>query len=275
MISHMAKLIWGLAAIMALSSKQKRVHLSLEKKVEVIKFANKNPGKGVRAIADAIGSIGKTQVAEILKQKESVLAAYESNASTSKKTRASKFSDVNQALYEWYTMACSKNIYPNGPILTAKAKEIAAHLNKPDFEGSSGWLSRWKLRYNVKRITICGESGDVSGDTVTSWKERLPEIIEGYAKEDVYNLDETGCFWRALPTRGFGERGKKCKGGKKSKHRFTIAFLVNAAGKKETPIVIWKSERPRCFKRFDINSLPVKYYHQDKAWMTTFIFDHL
>lgn len=101
----------------------------------------------------------------------------------------------------------------------------------------------------------------------------MPEILEGYDKEDVYNLDETGCFWRALPTSGFGEKGKKCKGGKKSKLKFTIAFLVNAAGEKETPIVIWKSERPRCFKRFDINSLPVKYYHQKKAWMTGAILD--
>ena len=54
----------------------------------------------------------------------------------------------------------------------------------------------------------------------------------------------------------------------KSKHRFTIAFLVNAAGEKETPIIIWKSERPRCFKGFDISCLPVKYFHQKKAWMT-------
>ena len=44
--------------------KIKRVHLSLEKKAEVIKFANRNPGMGVRAIAEAMGGIGKTQVAQ-------------------------------------------------------------------------------------------------------------------------------------------------------------------------------------------------------------------
>ena len=208
---------------------------------------NKNPGASVRAIPE---TLAKTQVADIFKAQ-------------GVQSRALKFSDVNEALYEWYTMACSKNIFPNGPILTAKAKEKTAHLSKPEFEGSSGWLSRWKQRYNVKRITIRGESGDVRGDTVTSWKERLPETLQGYAKEDIYNLDETGCFWRALPIRGFGEKGKKCEGGKKSKQRFTIAFLVNAAGEKKAQIVIWKSERPRSFK--GINSFPVKYYHQEKA----------
>ena len=250
-----------------MASGRKRTHLSLEKKTEVIKYAKDNSGVCVRAVAETFG-IGKTQVSEILKNKESILAAYESNASTIKKCRVSKFSDVNERLYEWYTMACSKNIYPGGPQLVAKAKEIAARLGKPDFEGTSGWLSKWKKRYNIKRVTICGESGDVSGETVTSWKERRPEIVQGYEKQDIFNLDETGCFWRALPDRGFGQKGKQCKGGKKSKCRFTIAFLVNAAGEKETPIVIWTSETPRCFRGFNISCLPVKYYHQKNAWMS-------
>ena len=31
---------------------------------------------------------------------------------------------------------------------------------------------KWKLRYNVQQMTISGESGDVSGDTITSWEEK-------------------------------------------------------------------------------------------------------
>ena len=81
------------------------------------------------------------------------------------------------------------------------------------------------------------------------------------------NLDETGCFWQALPNRGFNQKGKYCAGGKKSKCRIIIAFIVSAAGKKEKPVVIWKYENPRCFKRFDKNLLPVSYYSQSKAWM--------
>ena len=42
-------------------------------------------------------------------------------------------------------------------------------------------------------------------------------------------------FWWALPDSGFGERGKNCKGGEKSKH---IAFMVSTSGTKEKPIVI-------------------------------------
>ena len=60
----------------------------------------------------------------------------------------------------------------------------------------------------------------------------------------------------------------KCKGGKKSKHRVTIAFFVNGAGQSESqPVVIWKSKNPCCFKG-DRKSLPVRYYSQPKSWMT-------
>ena len=133
-----------------------------------------------------------------------------------------------------------------------------------NFKGTNGWLERWKRRYNVQKVAVSGESGDVSGVTVSAWKERLPEILRGYDKKNLYNLDETGCFWKALPQQGFAEKGKQCRGGKKSKRRFTIAFMVNAAGEKVKPVVIWKSANPRCFRGFDKRQLPVKYYDQKR-----------
>ena len=65
-------------------------------------------------------------------------------------------------------------------------------------------------------VKICGESGDVEGATVESWKECLPEIVQGYEKDDIWNMDETGLFWRALSDKGFGQKSKQCKGGKKN-----------------------------------------------------------
>ena len=83
---------------------------------------------------------------------------------------------------------------------------------------SNGWLESWKKRHNIKQVVVSGESGDVSGTTISSWKERLPEVIAGYTPRDVWNIDKIGCFWRTLPEKGFGKKGQECKGGKKSKH---------------------------------------------------------
>ena len=33
--------------------------------------------------------------------------------------------------------------------------------------------------------------------------------------------------------------------------------------------LIWKSKKPRCFKRVDVKHLPVLYFNQPKAWMTS------
>ena len=64
--------------------------------------------------------------------------------------------------------------------------------------------------------------------------------------------------------------GRKGKGARKGKslNLVTIAFLVNAVGDKDDPVVTWTSERPSCFRSVDIRTLPIQYYHQKKAWMT-------
>ena len=49
-----------------------------------------------------------------------------------------------------------------------------------------------------KNEKINGESGDVRGKTVNSWKERTPELLQEYLSENIWNHDETGSFWRAL-----------------------------------------------------------------------------
>ena len=109
------------------------------------------------------------------------------------------------------------------------------------------------------------ESGDISGITVASLKERLTEILEGFNKKDVYNLDETGCFWRALPQLDLWRKAKSVKEVKKVSNASQLRLWLNAVGEKEQPIVIWKSANPRCFRGFDKRKLPVKYYSQNKA----------
>ena len=259
---------------------KKRNDLTLQQKVSVIKAHQKDPQPGIRQLAEQF-ECGKTQISTILQNKAEILDLYESNSSgevcqTRKRIRNSKFGEMNDLLYQWYCKAISRNIYPDGPLLKEKAKQIASQLGytEESFTASNGWLESWKKRHNVKQVVVSGESGDVRGETVSSWKERLPEIVVGYEAKDVWNLDETGCFWRALPEKGFGEKGKECKGGKKAKQRVTIAFIVNATGESEgKPIVIWKSENPRCFKNVDKKRLPVQYFSQSKAWMSGEIMD--
>lgn len=167
------------------------------------------------------------------------VAEDQSNASSSRvhiisKARTSEYSEINDALYEWFKLAASKNIPIGEPQLIEKAKMIVGALGKSDFKGSHGRLEKWKKRFAVKQFKICGESGDVQGETVDSWKEWLPELLQEYSKDDIRNMDETGLFFRALHDRGFAQKSHSCKGGKSSKQRVTIALFISALGHKES-----------------------------------------
>ena len=57
------------------------------------------------------------------------------------------------------------------------------------------------------------------------------------------------------------------------KERLTILFACNMSGdEKLKPLVIGRSENPRCFKNFNKANLPVYYRYNNKAWMDNIIF---
>jgi len=70
----------------------------LEKKVEIIKHTQSNPGLSLRSLESLFGC-GKTQIGKILKNKESILASYQSNASGSRvHTRLTTLSTVTSMM---------------------------------------------------------------------------------------------------------------------------------------------------------------------------------
>ena len=58
-------------------------------------------------------------------------------------------------------------------------------------------------------MSVSGESGEVKGATVDPWKEHIPEVLAGYIAENIWNVDETGCFWKALPEKGLPQPNLK------------------------------------------------------------------
>ena len=88
----------------------------------------------------------------------------------------------------------------------------------------------------------------MSQEDCNDWYQRLPDLIEGYEEQDIFNLDETGLFYRGLPDKTLNVKGTDCTGGKKSKERITVSLIANAAGDIEKLLVIGKSAKPRCFR---------------------------
>ena len=90
----------------------------------------------------------------------------------------------------------------NGPMLQEEAMEISKRLDSANFEqfkASNGWLEQWKATYDIVNRLVEGESGEVLEQMIESWMGRLREIYIGYRLQDIGNINETGCFFRALP----------------------------------------------------------------------------
>ena len=103
----------------------------------------------------------------------------------------------------------------------ARKSQMSEELGDSEFTASNGWLDRFKKRFNIKSKVISGEAGGVREDTVTSWQERLPNILSGYFPENIFNMDKTAQFFQALPN-GF----KAVYWWEKSKERVTSGLKV-------------------------------------------------
>ena len=155
-----------------------------------------------------------------------------------------------------------------------KEKMIETNPELDRFHASNGWLEFFKTTYGVRKTTtvISGKTSDASITTVKAWMKRLPELVKGYSRKDVLNIDKLGLFFRTLPQKGLVEKRKKGRGGKQSKKRRTVALFVAANGSKVCdPIVVWRSKKPCFFKKLKtIYRLHgVHYFANAKAWMTT------
>lgn len=192
-----------------------------------------------------------------------------------KRLKKSTNEDVNELTWQWFVSARSKNMIITGPLLQAKALAIAKELDIKSFKASNGWLEKFRVRNNINFKILSGESASVNPETVSAWKEQLQILTEDYNLDDVYNADETGLFYKAIPCKSLVMGDETCTGTKVSKDRLTCLLAANWSGTdKLKPLVIGKSQKPRCFKNVkDYKQLPVTWRANKKAWMNTFLFD--
>lgn len=238
----------------------KRQNLSNQEKWAVIQLIES--GKKLTKVASD-KNLPKSTVATWLKNRERIKLAVEQGNSKRKRERATKNDDVDKALFVWFTQIRGTNTPVDGALLLEKANELATKSNTDTV--SATWIERWKKRHQISQSSIVGEAASVSLDVVTEWRESvLPGLLSRYNPKDIFNMDETGLFFRLVTDKTLDFKGKKCQGGKQSKERITVALTANMDGsEKLTPLIIGKFRNPRCFK--NVRSLPAQYENNTKA----------
>ena len=146
-----------------------------------------------------------------LKNKEKIISAL----TKGKNPKGGSYNKLDQAVYKYFLNVRSQNILVSGPMLKEKAMAYARQLQIADFQGSDGWLDRWKTRHCVIFKTIAGEASSCTPEMTASWQQTtLPTILSNYNLADIYNADAFGLFYHALPYKSLHLKSEKCVGGK-------------------------------------------------------------
>ena len=61
-------------------------------------------------------------------------------------------------------------------------------------------MDGWKVGDpDMAYFKVCGDSANVNLNVVSEFKSKLPEIVKDFDLKDIFNIDETGLFYRTLP----------------------------------------------------------------------------
>lgn len=187
--------------------------------------------------------------------------------------REVKFPLLEHAMSLWVENVTAGGVTLTDLLIKEKARIFAQALNIQECEllFSNGWLEKFKKRNNIRRYRAHGEAGSAPLESLPEEREKLRKLLSRFTPDRIYNIDETGLFYRMPPNQTLST--KPILGQKKDKTRITILLGVNATGTdKLMPWVIGNAKRPRPLSRVNLERLPVRYRSNPKAWMNSSLF---
>ncbi|KAJ5976558.1 hypothetical protein N7481_010265 [Penicillium waksmanii] len=176
---------------------------------------------------------------------------------------------LDQALFEWQQRHQDAGFPITGPLLRLKAieywRKIPEYTGFPEPLFSDGWLTRFKQRHSLRYHTFHGESSSVPTSIHDDIKP-IQVVCNQYQPEDIYNMDETGLYWRRMLNGGLSTNGHA--GQKRDKARITIVVTTNATGSDRMPLwLIGTAKTPRALRGVNIHAIGCTWRWNKKAWM--------
>ncbi|XP_020843961.2 tigger transposable element-derived protein 2 [Phascolarctos cinereus] len=192
--------------------------------------------------------------------------------------KSSTYEELDRVMIEWFNQQRNEGIPVSGTICAKQAKFFFDALGmEGDFNASSGWLTRFKQRHGIPKVA--GQGTKLSGGDETAASEFCCSFREFVEKENlqpeqIYSADQTGLFWKCLPSRTLAfETEHSTSGYRSSRERIIIMCCANATGLHKLNLcVVGKAKKPRSFKGTEPSNLPVSYFSQKGAWIERPVF---
>ena len=262
--------------------KRKVVKRTIEVKKEIA--AKYESGVRVSDLATQFG-MAKSTISTILKNKEVIKAADVAKGVTVITIqRPQIIEEVEKLLIVYIRDRELRGDSISESLICEKALEIYDDLLKKnpstsagdnfEFKASRGWFEKFRKRSEIHNIVRHGEAASSNKEEAEKFVVEFSDMIktEGFLPQQVFNADETGLFWKKMPSRTYiTKEEKSLPGHKPMKDRLTLLLCGNASGDfKIKPMLVYHSDNPRVFKRNNVmkSKLPVMWRANTKAWVT-------
>ncbi|XP_036607845.1 CENPB DNA-binding domain-containing protein 1 [Trichosurus vulpecula] len=266
-------------------AKRERKAITLDVKLEVLRRFEE--GEKLSQIAKALG-LAISTVATIRGNREKIKAsskaASPSRVSQLTRHRSAVMENMERLLSSWIEDQNRRNEPMSTMIIQEKAKSLFDDLQREQGEGSQmetfsasrGWFVRFKERHGLPSFKVSNEAAGAAVAGELKYSEVLKSIIQkgGYTPHHVFNIGETGLYWKRMPEKTFiSVEENAAPGFRSAKDRLMLLLGSNAAGDfKLKPLLVYHSENPKAMKGYSKPNLPVIWRSNKKAWVTRSIF---
>ncbi|XP_059939309.1 tigger transposable element-derived protein 1-like isoform X2 [Mesoplodon densirostris] len=264
---------------------KKRHAITMETKVKIIERVER--GEKMVDVAHSY-NLNRSTIGSIVKNKDKIMehvkSAMPMTSTIITKKRGKVMEEMEKLLSVWMQDQRQRRVPLSLMLIQEKAKSLYEDLKKKHGEESEGksfnasrsWVHRFKARAKLHNVKVSDKAASTDTVAAREFPETLREIIDegAYLPEQVFNVDETGLYWKRMPDRSYISKEEKLMPGyKASKDRLTLLFGGNASGDmKLKPLLVYHSENPRALKNIAKGSLPVVWKSNPKAWVTQAIF---
>ena len=113
-----------------------------------------------------------------------------------------KSEKLEEAVLKWHRQHVGVEVSVPGVQIKHAKKRLSVQLGIENFSASDEWLYRFRTRYGLRNNKMSGETASAPAAEVEPFRQKFLKIIEseGLIYAQVYNFDETGLVWRAMPS---------------------------------------------------------------------------
>lgn len=266
-------------------STNKRKAISLDTKLDIINRVES--GEKQSEVAKRTG-LPYSTVATIVSQSKKIKTSVQNTSDVSLKritrTRSSIIEKMEKMLSVWIDDMGQRNMPVSQMTIQNKALNLFNFLKNQEageleetFAASRGWFEKFKNRSKIHSVRLTGEAASADIQAAAEFPQIFKTIVESgrYPPNLVFNFDETGLFWKRMPSKTFiTQEERRAPGFKAAKDRLTLLLGANASGDfKLKPLLVYHSENPRAMKGFSKSNLPVIWKSSRKAWVTMSLFN--